>query len=216
MCHIPAMEYYYHIYNRGAHKEKVFLENADYWRMLKLLYIANNTESFEINKLKNKDFFSIERKGALVDIIAYCLMPNHFHIYLKIQESGDVTHPRVDKLTRFLRKLCTGYSNYYNIKYDHSGTIWQGACKKKDVVDELHRDTMIRYVHLNPHKPGESDSVETKYLSEEALECSKNYEFSSLKDYLGEIREQGSILFSEYGDVTHPPKTTQSTLPSPS
>jgi REP element-mobilizing transposase RayT len=187
-------EIYHHIYNRGAHKAVVFNDVADYWRMLKLLYIANNTEPFEIGNLGEKDIFLIKRKCTLVDIVAYCLMPNHFHIALKFREVS----PPEKALSRFMRKLCTGYSGYYNKKYDHSGTIWQGSFKKKDVYDRDYVKTLIPYIHLNPYKikePQMTKEARVEHL-EEAIVYSKAYEYSSFKDYLGEVRKQTPILFS--------------------
>ncbi|MEK7501464.1 MAG: transposase [Patescibacteria group bacterium] len=192
-------EVYHHIYNRGAHKAVVFNDTSDYWRMLKLLYIANNTEPFEIANIREKDIFSIKRKSSLVDIVAYCLMPNHFHIALKLQ---DVSHPE-KALTSFMRKLCTGYSNYYNRKYDHSGTIWQGPFKQKDVYTKDYIETLIPYIHLNPYGikvPDMTKEARAEHMTE-AIEYSKNYEFSSYKDYLGESRQQTSIICQ---DVSHP------------
>ncbi|MFA6554517.1 MAG: transposase [Candidatus Paceibacterota bacterium] len=186
-------EIYYHIYNRGAHKAVIFNDASDYWRMLKLLYIANNTESFELKGFGEKDIFSIERKGTLVDIVAYCLMPNHFHIVLKLPEASPP-----ENITKFMHKFCTGYSGYYNKKYDHSGTIWQGSFKEKGVYEKDYLDKLINYVHLNPYgiKEPEMSKEAQKEHAMEAMAYSKNYEYSSFKDYLGEIRKQTPILFS--------------------
>src|SRR3989344_268049 len=102
---------YYHIYNRGAHKSPIFLDKIDYQRFF---YI-----------LKQSDAFLCERQDQYVDIVAYCLMPNHFHIAVKeIVEGG---------ISRFVHKLCTAYVMYYNFKYDHSGTIFQGPYNAKHV-----------------------------------------------------------------------------------
>jgi len=194
-------EVYHHIYNRGAHKAAIFHDAFDYWRMLKLLYIANNTEPFEINNLGEKNIFSIERKCPLVDIISYCLMPNHIHIALKLREetppdSNREVSPPENPITRFMRKLCTGYSGYYNRKYDHSGTIWQGPFKEKGVYDEDYIRTLIRYIHLNPYsikEPHMTKEARAEHLDESIAYC-KQYEYSSFKDYLGEVRQQTPIL----------------------
>jgi len=165
---------YYHIYNRGAHKAPVFNDTGDYWRMLKLLYIANNTEPFEIREIERRhaDIFSVEKKQVLVDIVAYCLMPNHFHLILKAAEAehpqlADVQLPQKIKhpfsaISRFIHCVCTGYSNYFNRKYDHSGTIWQGEFKEKEVFDQDYMKTLINYVHLNPY------SIKEPHMTKEA------------------------------------------------
>src|SRR4051812_2117485 len=109
---------YYHIYNRGAHKAPIFADGKDRERMLALLYIANRSEPFNIIRFKGQNIFKVEKADSLVDIVAYCLMPNHIHIAVKA-ENGE-------KVTKFIHKLSTGYGAYYNLKHHHSGTIWQG------------------------------------------------------------------------------------------
>jgi len=188
---------YHHIYNRGAHKAKIFHETLDYKRMINLLYLANNPQPFNYCKIRKINIFEQKKKNTLVDIIAYCLMPNHIHIAIKSK-----TNLQNDPgITKFMLKLCTAYSSYYNKKYGHSGTIWQGSYENKiadDEVDYIH--TLINYIHLNPFaiKHPEMTKEARKEHSEEALEYSLNYEFSSLKDYVeGKPRPQKSILSKE-------------------
>jgi putative transposase len=179
---------YYHVYNRGAHKAAIFNQKIDYERFLSLLYIANNSEPVRFYNLNINKIFSYERKTTLVDIVAYCLMPNHFHIALKERVEGGIT--------RFLQKLCTGYSMYYNIKYDHSGTIFQGRCKSKHVDNDDYFRYLIQYIHLNPfgiEEPDMTRGAKSDHL-DEATAYSKTYEYSSFKDYLGEKRPQSNIL----------------------
>lgn len=198
------MKPYYHIYNRGAHKAPIFRDGDDYWRMLKLLYIANNSRPFEMCRLEGKNVFALERENTLVNIVAYCLMPNHIHIILQERNHDqDVRHPENSHMTRFMRKLLTGYSAYINAKYDHSGTSWQGKYKSKVVYDESYMRTLIDYIHMNPYaikEPEMTKEARAEHL-EEAIAYSKNYEYSSFKDYLGENRKQTPILC---GDVGHP------------
>jgi putative transposase len=187
---------YYHIYNRGAHKADIFLDGSDYVRMVKLLYIANNDEPFVMRELP-ENIFLIERRHPLIDIVAYCLMPNHVHIAVKkiaAREPGTR-----DNLTCFLHKLMTAYSTYFNIKYGHSGTIWQGACKGKTVDDGLYIRTLINYIHLNPcgiKGQGITKPASDEYGAE-AVKFATDYEYSSLKDYAGIKRQQVSILSLE-------------------
>ena len=184
----PTWYMYHHIYNRGAHKAPIFLDSNDYWRFLKLLYISNSTRPFKLAGYPDNAVFSADRVKTIVTITAYCLMPNHFHIVLAEDKDGNIT--------KFMRKLCTGYSVYYNVKYKHSGTIFQGKYKSKPVADDLYYETVLNYVHLNPYgleEPVLEKSAYAEYFKQ-AFECSKRYEYSSFKDYLGEHREQGAIL----------------------
>lgn len=182
---------YYHIYNRGAHKALVFRDKQDYWRMTKLLYIANNIEPFNINSIGKKNIFGVKRKGTLVEIICYCLMPNHIHIALKSESESNIT--------KFMHKLCTGYTMYFNIKHDHTGTVWQGPYKRKlsfEDIKDIKR--LINYIHVNPYGIKEPTMTKDarKEHPQEAWSYSLNYDFSSLKDYLREARprKQKTIL----------------------
>lgn len=163
----------------------IFYDDFDYWRMLKLLYIANNIERFHIDN--RRDVFEIKKSDTLVDIISYCLMPNHIHIAVK-SKSDLESDPYVAK---FMQKLCTGYSMYFNKRYEHSGTIWQGSYKKKISDNEIsYMKTLIKYIHLNPYaikEPTMTKDARSEHLLE-AWQYSVNYEYSSLIDYLSEVR----------------------------
>jgi putative transposase len=179
---------YYHIYNRGAHKEPIFIDKSDYYRFLNLLYIANNKRPIRFYNLKLKNIYSYEREKEYVDIIAYCLMPNHFHIAIREKMENSISI--------FIHKLCTAYSMYFNIKYDHSGTIFQGQYKIKHIGNDDYLRYLIQYIHLNPfgiEEPELMKSTKNEHL-EEVITYSKNYEFSSYRDYLGEDRPQKVIL----------------------
>lgn len=161
--------------------------------MLKLLYIANSSARFQLRDHGEANIFEIMRTDTLVDIVCYCLMPNHIHIAVKSKTDLE-NDPGI---TKFMLKLCTGYSMYFNLKYKHSGTIWEGGFKKKIANDELdYMKTLINYIHLNPYaiKTPEMTKEARREHPKEALEYSKNYEFSSFKEYLGEKRAQSSIL----------------------
>lgn len=85
---------------------------------------------------------------------------------------------------------------YFNAKYDHSGTIFQGQYKSKHIDSDEYFNYVIQYIHLNPYGIEEPDmmkSVKKEHL-EKAFAYSKSYEYSSFKDYLGKIRPQGTIL----------------------
>jgi REP element-mobilizing transposase RayT len=188
---------YHHIYNRGAHKVPIFYDRADYVRMIKLLFIANCSTPFHLRHFGESNIFEVARTDTLVDIVCYCLMPNHIHIALKPKSDLKNDHG----ITKFMRKLCTAYSMYFNLRYDHSGTIWEGGFKKKISDDEMdYMKTLIDYIHLNPYaiKEPNMSKEERKEHPADAYEYSKNYDFSSFKDYLNlEIRPQRSILCEE-------------------
>ena len=177
----------YHAYNRGAHKAPIFNEPEDYLRFQRLLYLGNSVKPLKAS-LCNENVFSIDREQTLVEILAYCLMPNHFHIVLADRiENG---------MTIFMRKVCTSYSMYYNFKYKHSGTLFQGSLKSKYVENDYYLNTLINYVHLNPfgiEEPDMAKEAKPDYMRD-AYEYSRKYKYSSLKDYLNEDRPERIIV----------------------
>jgi len=177
----------YHIYNRGAHKAPIFLDKSDYQRFVALLYLANDTSRLVLAKIKPNDIFYRSR-SPLVNIIVYCLMPNHFHILIREKNERGI-HV-------FIHKLITAYTMYYNRKYDHSGTIFQGQYKSKHINDDDYFRYLIQYIHLNPYgiEEPEMNKLTKNEHYPEAVAYSKKYEFSSFKDYLGEQRAQANIL----------------------
>src|SRR3989344_1432783 len=110
---------YYHIYNRGNSKQKIFFDSEDYQRFVDLLYATNSPEKFNFSdSLKGISIYNKDRGERLVAIGAYCLMPNHFHILLTpLTEEG---------LTKFMQKLSTAYVMYFNRKYNHTGGLFEG------------------------------------------------------------------------------------------
>src|SRR3989344_7070503 len=125
----------YHIYNRGTEKRKIFLGSRDYDRFLTLLYMSNGTEAVRIDNLVRneqgstllKKTLQVDRGETLVDIAAYCLMPNHFHLLLREKEEGGVS--------RFMQKMTTAYTMYFNKRYDRTGALLQGKFKSQHAKD---------------------------------------------------------------------------------
>src|SRR3989344_4384707 len=104
---------YYHIYNRGVDKREIFLEDSDYIRFLQYIkQIANK----DINK--SKAGFNL--LGS-VELICYCLNPNHYHLILKqLRENG---------IAKFMHFLATAYAMFFNTKYQRNGSLFQGPFK---------------------------------------------------------------------------------------
>lgn len=182
---------HYHIYNRGAHKEPIFRDAGDYERFVALLYLANSEQRLDFKKIKPAEIFTVvptTTRSTLVDIIAYCLMPNHFHIAIREKMEGGIT--------KFIHRMITAYSMYFNKKHDHSGTIFQGNYKWKHIGNDEYLRYLIQYIHLNPFGIDEPELMKTakqEYL-DQAIEYSKRYEYSSYKDYLGIRRKERIIL----------------------
>lgn len=185
----------YHIYNRGAHKQAIFTDGSDYLRMQMLMYLNNHGGAIVIRDILSKykgrsyvEAFEEEKPdSSLVEVLAYCLMPNHFHIVLRQSVDGGIT--------KFIRKIGTAYSMYFNTKYGHSGTLFQGRFKSSHVDNEPYFRYIFSYVHLNPVDlvvPGwEEKGVED---SNKVRAFLNGYPHSSFYDYSVAPRPQRAIL----------------------
>lgn len=157
--------FFYHIYNRGVEKRRIFNNPSDYQRFLKMIYyyqFSGPKPSFSTYmRRKVKDF---SKNPKIVEIVAYCLMPNHFHLLIKqLRENG---------VSEFIGKLSNGYTKYYNIKYGRIGPLLQGVFKAKIMETNEHMLHISRYIHLNPYVAGLVESLNT-------------YPYSSYQEYIG-------------------------------
>jgi len=181
---------YYHIYNRGTDKRKIFLAKKDYERFLALLYLSNGTEAVHISNYQGStlmELLELERGEPLVDIGAYCLMLNHFHLLVRQREENGVS--------KFMQKLTTGYTMYFNKRNERTGALFQGKFKSKHAGEDRYLKYLIAYLHLNPGTPNYPYSSCLDYMdrgrAEEKLlnkKCLPEY-FPSPKDFLAEMKE---------------------------
>ncbi len=179
---------YYHIYNRGNSKQKIFLSKKDYERFMALLYCANTTESFNFFNLQKRDsVFSGNIETPLVGIGAYGLMPNHFHILINpLSEEG---------LSKFMQKLSTAYSMYFNEKYKRTGSLFEGKFKAQHMKDDKQLKYNFSYIHLNPVKLIDSKWKENGLKNlKDTLKYLHSYLYSSFLDYVGKDRPEKVIL----------------------
>ena len=181
---------YYHIYNRGNSKQKIFHDEEDYLRFFSLLYISNTNENFnlyDLNRISNFNVYEFEIKNQIVGIGAYCLMPNHFHILItEIKEGG---------ISKFMQKLSTAYVMYYNQKYVRTGGLFEGKFKSIHVEDDIQMKYLFSYIHLNPIKLIQKDwKKEGIKDNKKSLDYLRNYSYSSYQDFLKQKRIQGKIL----------------------
>ncbi len=184
---------YYHIYSRGVEKRKIFLNIKDYNRFVALLYIMNQTDSFRMDNFlqtsKNnlKDIFKEKRSKTLVSILGYCLMPNHFHLILYEHKSGGIS--------KFMAKLLTAYSMYFNTKYERSGPLFTHPFRSEHINNESQYMYIFSYVHLNPlsiiDKGWKENGVKNKKEAKNFLE---QYGFSSYQDFIESNRPESTIL----------------------
>jgi len=193
-----ATNSFYHIYNRGVEKRDVFLDAKDYFRFihdlfefndeapaLNLYYKLPSFKSYEVEPRK-----IIRKRELLVDIIAYCLMPNHFHLLLRQRQE--------DGIVRFMQKLGTGYTMYFNQKYQRVGALFQGRFRAALIEKESHFVYLPHYIHLNPldlYMPDWRDRRISDWRK--AIKYLRSYRWSSYPDYIGE-KNFPSLMLMHY------------------
>lgn len=184
-----APKEFYHLYNRGIEKRKIFLRHSDYDRFVALLYLANQTDPADL-KYQGRSFAEITgtRTGdQLVDIVVYCLMPNHFHLLARERIEGGIA--------KFMQKVTTGYTMYFNKKNERTGSLFQGTYKASHVDDDRYFRYLVSYIHLNPVKLIDPKWKEygIKNLAK-AEHFLQRFQYSSYRDYLEENRPQEILL----------------------
>lgn len=163
---------YYHLYNRGTEKRAIFLDKHDYDHFLYLMRVCNTNKSIVTRDLGD----GFDRGDTIVDIGAYCLMPNHFHILVREKIDGGISI--------FMRKLLTAYSMYFNLKYERTGRLYESTFKSSHVDNDRYLKYLFAYIHLNPAKLIDKNWKEkhSKKISE-LLEYVFKYKYSSLREY---------------------------------
>jgi len=164
---------YYHVFNRGINRQPTFLEKRDYIRALETLsYYRPATSDIRYSQFLKKPFD--ERQDLLtklakvehqITIVAYCLMPNHFHLLLRQNvEQG---------ISKFLSNFQNSYTKYFDSKHKRSGALFDRQFKAVLVESENQLLHLTRYIHLNPYSSHLviSDQITT-------------YPYSSLPEYL--------------------------------
>ncbi len=142
-------EQYYHIYNRGVDKRDIFTSKEDIYRFIESIREFNQKENIVSlsNLRKSNSQIAVGRlsgnikKESLINIVAYCLNPNHFHFLLKQSIDGGIA--------KFMQKLQGGYSCYFNIKEKRSGALFQGKFKSHLIDDDQYFNRLIGYVNNN-------------------------------------------------------------------
>jgi len=172
-------EYYYHIYNRGVDKREIFCDGKDYLRFLRGLREFNQINTIESlyrnDQLKRQEqketeflrLLSNRRNSVssppLIQIISYCLNPNHYHLLLKQKQENGVI--------RFMHKVGLAYTKYFNNKYKRSGSLFQGKYKLRVIKTEGQLLYTSAYINGNSeiHK----------------IKKAISWQYSSYLDYLG-------------------------------
>jgi putative transposase len=133
---------YYHVYNRGNNRERIFFERENY------LFFLRRLRRYVV---------------PIVDVVAYCLMPTHYHLLVLLREA-DLSHR--------MQLLSISYTKAMNRRYDRVGLLFQGTFRAKHVSVNDYLVHLSRYIHLNPVMSG-------------LVERPEEWEFSSYREYIG-------------------------------
>ena|SRR3989338_6649178 len=140
----------WHVLNRGVEGRDLFLDPQDYARFVHNLYEFNDAQPADnlarlFDSSGMRDFVNPSFRGTrelLVEIHGWVLMRNHYHLLLSELVEGGIS--------LFMRKLNTGYANYFNVRYARIGTLFQGRTKKVLIERQAHFLYILHYLHLNP------------------------------------------------------------------
>ena len=172
----------YHVYNRGVEKRDIFMDDKDRFRFIHDLFEFNDKAPatniyYKLSRLQSYEIRSRKRR-TLVEILAFCLMKNHFHLLLRQRVDGGITN--------FMQKLGVGYTMSFNKKYKRVGSLFQGRFKAILVERDEHLLYLPFYIHLNP-----LDQIAPEWREREiknakqAMKFLESYRWSSFPDYIG-------------------------------
>lgn len=173
---VLATKEIYHIFNRGVERREIFTDKREYRRALDTISYYRFLEP----PIRYSKYIILDKRRRIqllnalftsqlqVDVLAFCLMPNHFHLLLKQTTNTGIS--------RFVSKFCDSYSKYFNIKHDRVGPLFQGPFKAVRVESEEQLIHLSRYIHLNP--------ISSFLIKESELD---SYSWSSLHEYLAPL-----------------------------
>jgi putative transposase len=195
---------FYHCLNRGTDKRQVAMDDRDRRRFVLSLYEMNDARPVE-NTARGKVFDlggRTDDRVRLVDVHAWCLMGNHYHLLLSDSVEGGIS--------TFLMKLNVGYTKYFNARYKRSGVLFQGKTKRVPVVSDRQFLYILPYIHLNPldfMKGGKEWRTQCVVRPSGALKWVTEYRWSSYKNYAGDTEYaeilKGSELFADRNAHMH-------------
>lgn len=180
---------FYHLYNRGVDKRKIFFSEGDWKHFQKLLFLCNSTTHFKhAGRIQKVSFAELVRNDeTLVDIVVYAMMPNHFHLLVREHTQGGIT--------KFMQRLLTAFSMYMNKKYDRTGPLMCRPFRAKHVDTDEYFRWLVSYIHSNPIEIIEEEWKQ-KMVREpkEAAAFLKSFEYSSYPDYFVADRAAAKII----------------------
>ena len=175
-----ANKEFYHIFNRGVDKRRIFMNKMDIQRFFQSMNEFNTIDpigSIFENSFRQKAKLGSEA-SKLVDIVCFCLNPNHYHFILKqVSDQG---------IKKFMHRLATGYTKYFNLRHERSGVLFQGPFKAVHIETNEQLLHVSVYVNLNfkVHQLGSEASKSSwdEYIGK------KEYNFCKKDDILKQFK----------------------------
>ena len=170
---------FYHIFNRSIAGFRIFADLKNGERFLTALDYYNTVEIKEsLSYALSKQNFKMgslltPRDKALVKIIAYCIMPNHYHLFVKLLKD--------DALWKYISDVENSFTRFFNVKFKRKGPLWEGRFKYVIVRTNSQALHLTRYIHLNP-------------TSEGLVKKPEDWKLSSYNEYISDPRVLGEYL----------------------
>ena len=172
---------YYHIINRSIAGYKIYNRNYEYRRFLESMVYYQSPKSLlkfsrylELSE-KNKQKVLFKQTDQIIDIVAHCIMPTHFHLLLKQNTDNGIT--------KYLFNIKNSYSHYFNCRYKRKGPLWESKFKNIRVKTDEQLIHLTRYIHLNP-------------TSADLVKKPQDWQWSSYHEYLN-----GEENICQYKDI---------------
>lgn len=196
----------YHIALRGIDDNLIFKDTDDYYRGIFSIYEFNTEKPITIkdrrkaraalkkkfNQLSRSPASGIDERDKLVEILAFCFMPNHIHLLIKQFKNGGIT--------KFMQKLGTGYGGYFNRKYNRRGYVFQDRFSAIHIKDDEQLKIVFVYIHTNPIALMEPNWKENGIKNPaKTIKFLESYKWLSYLDYIGKknfpsVTERNFIL----------------------
>jgi len=139
---------FYHFYNRGNNKERIFIEEDNYFYFLKLV------KKYLIQ---------------IVDIYSYCLLPNHFHLLFRVKDENKFTKHQIENIHQHFSNLFNAYTKAFNKMYHRTGSLFQKHPKRILIENEAYIKNLITYINTNPDHHAIANYENYKHSSYKAL-----------------------------------------------
>lgn len=199
---------YYHVFNRGNQKQKIFLDTSDYSRFLFLILHFQSPVTFDhlgrhvIHYAKHRSFKVSDKdvqriiSDRHIELLNFCIMPNHFHLTVhNLTEEG---------LSQYMHRVSNAYAKYFNTKYDKTGHVFQGVYKAIGITQDEQLTYLSAYIHRNSKELKFWDGKEHEYPWSSFQDYDKNrwgqllahreisQTFKSFQDYKFFVEESGA------------------------